>query len=345
MRAPSMIFALLFLAALPEAFAQQQKPRVVVSNFYEENDLFADTDQHYTQGLKFSFLMEREGTPPWMEKLVPGLWSFFGDENLPSLHNAGWSLGQNMYTPDEITFTHLDPDDRPYAGWLYIGRLLQISADCDATAPLPPGADACQEQLHSFELDLGVVGPASGARWAQTQVHKIIDSPEPLGWGHQIGNEPAALLLYRGKWRFPNRSLTFDATPSAGFALGNVLTYLSAGGTLRLGRNLSGFPGDLIPAVNRRTPAAWEIYGFAGAEGRLMGVNIFLDGNHFQDSASVDKKSFVYDLSYGAAVRYKPLRVTFTRVRRSEEFEPRSGRPLDPQEFGSVILSWERSFS
>lgn len=345
MRAPSTILVLLCVLATSDALAQQANPRVVVSNFYEENDVFADTDQHYTQGLKLSYLVEQDGTPPWMERLVPRLWSLFGDENLPSTYNSGWSLGQNIYTPDDINFAGLNPDDRPYAGWLYVGRLLQISDDCDPTAPLPPGADPCRQQQHSFELDLGVVGPASQAGWAQTKLHEIIESDEPMGWDYQLGNEPAALLLYRGRWRFPNRSLTFDAIPSAGFALGNVLTYLSAGGMVRLGRNLSGFGGDVLPGVNRIRPASWEAYGFAGAEGRLVGVNIFLDGNHFRESASVDKKSFVYDLSYGAAVRYKPLRVTYTRVVRSQEFEPRSGRDLDPQEFGSVILSWERSFS
>jgi lipid A 3-O-deacylase len=328
--------------AAAQGAGELPRPRIVSSNFYEENDVFADTDRHYTQGLKLSLLYEQEGTPPWLEDLVPRLWSVFGDEDLPPAHNAGWTLGQNIYTGEDIRRATPDPDDRPWAGWLYLGRLLQISSDCDPLADVEGGA-VCREQQHTFELDLGVVGPASGADWAQSALHEIIDSAEPQGWRHQLGNEPGLLLLYKGKWRFPNRSQTFDFIPHGGMALGNVLTSLSAGGTVRLGFHLSGFGGDVLPAVRRlEGRPTWEAYVFGGAEGRLLGVNIFLDGNHFRDSASVDKEPFVHDLSYGAAVRYKQLRLTYTLVRRSPEFEPRSGRDLGTQDFGSVIVSWER---
>jgi hypothetical protein len=337
------------LLTLPGAAAQDAppKPRIVAWSFHEENDVFAETDVHYTQGLKFTLLREQEGSPAWMENLAPVLWSGFGDEDLPFAFNGGWSFGQNMYNPEDIETAVPNPDDRPWAGWLYLGRMLQVSSDCDTETSLTAeeiaaGAVPCREQQHTFEADLGVVGPLSQAEWAQKTLHKLIGSAEPAGWDNQIGNQPGLLLLYTGKWRFPNRSRTFDAIPHVRIAAGNVLGFAAAGGTVRLGRNLTGFGGDLIPAVQRRPRPRCEAYLFVGAEARLVGVDVFLDGNQFRTSPSIDKEPFVYDLSGGGAVRYGNWRVTYTMVQRSPEFEPPSGRDLDPQKFGSFVLSWER---
>jgi lipid A 3-O-deacylase len=324
------------LVFLPGAIGAQV-PRAPLSSvsFYEENDVLTGTDHHYTQGLKLSFFRVEEGTPDWLSSLADTLWPILADNNIFFSKNAGWALGQNIYTGEDIRRASIDPDDRPWAGWLYVGRLLQITDLCSEADK------TCRQQQHTFELDLGVVGPASGAEWAQTWLHKRIESPEPMGWGNQLGDEPGLLLLYKGKWRFL-ASRTFDVVPHGGIALGNVLTYLSTGGTARVGFNLTGFPTDSIPAAARENRPQWEAYAFGGVDGRLTAVNIFLDGNHFRDSYSIDKEAFVYDLSYGGAIRYKQLRLTYTIVRRSPEFEPRSRRDLDPQNFGSFVLSWER---
>lgn len=37
-------------------------------------------------------------------------------------------------------------------------------------------------------------------------------------------------------------------------------------------------------------PPEWEAYVFAGAEGRGVASNIFLDGNTFEDSHTVDRE-------------------------------------------------------
>lgn len=62
-------------------------------------------------------------------------------------------------------------------------------------------------------------------------------------------------------------------------------------------------------------------YIFAGIEGRAVAHNIFLDGNTFQDSRSVDKKPFVGDLQAGIAVTLWRTRVSYTHVLRTREFD------------------------
>lgn len=343
--------ALVAALVLPGILGAQEppKPRVMAWTFYDENDVFAGTDQHYTQGFKFTMLREQKGSPKWIEKLAPILWSAFGNEKLPFSFNGGWSVGQNIYTPEDIEQSEPQPDDRPWAGWLYVGRMLQVSSDCDPTEEVPADAGVvrCREQQHTFEADVGVVGPLSQAEAVQTGLHEVLDNTPPKGWDNQIKNEPGLLLLYTGKWRFPNRSQTFDATPTTRIAVGGpgaVLAFASAGGTVRFGRNLSGFTGSLIPSVQRQTRPRWDAYVFAGAEARLVGVNVFLDGNYFHDdSPSAEKEPFVYDLTGGGSIRYKSFRMTYTLVQRSPEFEPPSGRDLDPQNFGSLALSWEKA--
>jgi len=300
--------------------------------FYEENDVFAHTDRYYTQGLKFAWSYPR-GRSPRVDRAGLRFWMWL-DREAPAVTQTGWSFGQNMYTPRDIQRRTQDRDDRPWAGWLYVGRTLVVQSLCAGQG------SGCRPEQHLFELDLGVVGELAAARWTQTEFHKLIDSPKPLGWDNQIGNEPGLLLRYRGERQFGNAIA--DASPRLVAALGNVFTYAGAGGTLRLGYNLSGFVAERIPAVLREEARPVEAYVFADLEGRGVLRNITLEGNTFRDSYSVEKKRWIYEFAFGAAARWKGWSVTYTRVHRSPEFVARSGRSVEPQEFGSVALSWSR---
>ena len=76
---------------------------------------------------------------------------------------------------------------------------------------------------------------------------------------------------------------------------------------------------------------------FARADGRLVARNIFLDGNTFRDSASVERKWPVADLSVGASLNYKNTKLTYALVYRTEEFVGQSAGEL----FGSITASIE----
>jgi hypothetical protein len=81
---------------------------------------------------------------------------------------------------------------------------------------------------------------------------------------------------------------------------------------------------------------AFSAYIFAGADGRAIARNIFLDGNSFETSRSVSKKNLVGDLELGAAVAGERWRLSFTHVFRSKEYR---GQPSSDQ-FGSVNLTF-----
>ena len=111
---------------------------------------------------------------------------------------------------------------------------------------------------------------------------------------------------------------------------------------LRLGCNLRSDVGP--PAISPsfpgsayfRTRSSWSGYLFAGVEGRLMARNIFLDGNTFQDSHSVQRRIGVGDLQVGAALRYRNVRVSFANVYRSKEFDGQQ----EPTEYGAINLTF-----
>ena len=76
-------------------------------------------------------------------------------------------------------------------------------------------------------------------------------------------------------------------------------------------------------------------YLFAGVEGRAVARNIFLDGNTFRDSRSVDKEPLVGDLQFGFALTWSDVRLGYTHVLRTREFKTQG----KTSEFGAVSLS------
>ena len=332
------------LAAGGSAFAQTAAPQTErarsapVFTMYFENDTFTGTDQHYTNGLKFSWLsadLTDWGQTGWRKNVV---------EALPFVNrpdgqkNLGFAFGQNIYTPRNIEVTNPDPNDRPYAGWSYL-ELAFVSKT-------PAVADM-------LALQVGIVGPHSLAEDSQRIVHRQISSAEPRGWDYQLRDEIGVNVVYERRWRLYGRALLntlgIDLVPHAGASLGNVQTYANAGGTVRLGINLpsdfgvqlaragsiGGTPtDDLDPrvALNRN----FSLFVFGAADGRAIARDLFLDGNTFRDSRSVDKEPFVADLSAGVGLIAGRWQLTYTQVWRTREFKTQRG---DYNNFGSVSLS------
>jgi hypothetical protein len=79
---------------------------------------------------------------------------------------------------------------------------------------------------------------------------------------------------------------------------------------------------------------AFNWYLFAGGEGRAVARNIFLDGNTFRDSHSIDKNEFIAEFQSGLAASYGRTRLVFTTVLRSPEVEGDDKWNL----FGSLTL-------
>ncbi len=324
-----LVLALLLWAG--SAFATGESGRnkgTFTINF--ENDVLGadDSDQHYTNGLLFSYQTGANRVWSWLDGWARRHYFLEPEVRL----HASLALGQNLYTPEDISTTELVVDDRPYAGWLHADLGLVGMTD---------------EVLRTMQLSLGLVGPAAGGEQLQKWFHEVIDSPEPMGWHNQLNNELTLMLVFEQKWRNIRKTgflgLDLDLSPHGSVALGNVFTYGGVGGTIRLGQGLQRDFGP--PRIPPAPPGSgyfvpgggfgWYIFG--GLDGRLMLRNIFLDGNTFSASHSVDKNLLVGDIVGGLAISGLGMRLGLTYVQRSPEFKGQHS----PDHFGSITISFQ----
>jgi len=304
-----------------------------------ENDVFFDTDRDYTNGVLFSYTFGPDKTPDFLQDAALALPHMLPDSMgvFPRGIDVRGSveLGQDIYTPTDISLVNPPLTERPYAGFLYLGFGVM-------TDPESPTTRDAQEQL---QLQLGVVGPDSLAENTQKWIHALGGFQKPMGWDTQLKNEPALELTYERSWRFRPVPVAFglnaDLLPHIGGAVGNVYDYVNAGAMGRIGFNL---PNDFGPArIDPSLPGSsyfasehdWSVYAFAGIDGRAMGHNIFLDGNTFEHSRSVPKNVLVGDAQFGLMLQYAAYRLSFTHVFRTKEYRRQPG----VDQFGAVNLS------
>lgn len=273
-----------------------------------ENDAVADTDHRYTNGFELSYLSAASD----------------------SGRRFGIRLGHQIFTPDDTDTTEPLPDQRPYAAWAYAGFSLVYDRG---------------NTLDTWLLNVGIVGPDAKGEDLQESVHELLGSHQSNGWANQLGNEVGAQLIYERRWRglLQTRGGGFgvELTPHVGGSLGNIQTYANAGFTFRFGNDLRSDYG--VPRIRPSLPGsaffeprdAFGWYVFAGVDGRATAHDIFLDGNTTRESLSVDRKPFTVDLQAGLALIIKRVRLSYTYVLRSKQYE---GQP-DPDRFGSVSVS------
>ena len=245
-----------------------------------------------------------------------------------------YSVGQNLYTPEDIRAPSPDPLDRPYAAFLYGSAGFTSITD---------------NHIDDLELTLGVVGPLAFGEQTQKQVHEWVGSPEPQGWDFQLENEPGLILSWQRSWPEAFAAtpgpLHMRVTPHVGTTLGNVYTYANVGPDPAAAAGRRPLADPAAEGCARRSPAAassrppsnaWAWSVFAGVEGRAVGRNIFLDGNSFRDSRSVDRRYFVADASAGLSLTYGAARISYTFNWRSREFD----RQDDPSIFGAIAVGY-----
>jgi len=316
------------ITSTPQAPRPLQEDPGAFLGFSFENDVFANTDRGYTNGVRLAYTTSETGTPDWVADAARAFPLFPGRAPIRST----FALGQSLYTPKDIKLRDPDPRDRPYAGWLY-----------GSAAVLADSGD----RLDKLELQLGVVGPYALGEEVQNTVHGIIGSQKARGWSHQLHNEPGIILSYEHTWRGAYAAtpfgMGFDLSPYVGASLGNVLTQASVGATARLGYDL---PADYGPPRIRPSiqgsdffipTSGFSWYLFASIEGRVVARNIFLDGNTFEDSPHVTKNPLVGDLQVGLAIQINDVRIAYTHVYRTQEFEEQHNRF---SQYGAFTLSW-----
>lgn len=293
------------------AAAAQESARPLALGFYLDNDQIAGSDRSYTSGLKLSLIVPLAARPaagPRTDRSAV--------RTGPTSHRAfTLALAQHIFTPEDLDSRHPIPNDRPYAGLLYvsIGLLSRGPAS---------------QQI--WELTLGTTGPASGAERSQKWLHGLFNLIEPQGWDNQLKNQAVAALVTQRKWK----SLLNGATSGWGLALvphleaglGNLYTYARTGAQLRVGRNQADDFGISLPRPDGsrsdgfREPGPSRLSVYAAADAMYVLRDILLDGEGASGIPRVDRIPWVVTLGLGAALGGRRLQLNLDYFLWSKRF-------------------------
>ena len=348
-----------------------------------ENDVAGaiKSDKYYTQGAQIGYTFRYDKDDAGlMARAASPLCRLFGFDangaNGSKVLGAGTLLiGQQLFTPRDTSALAPIPDDRPYAGWLYLGLRQELLQPLAASSG--NGSEGHRRwRTHALELQLGVVGPSALGEQTQRAAHDLDGSDHSNGWDNQISDRFGAQAFYNFSTRLDSfeigngsSGVVADWLFHAGGAAGNLQQHVEAGTVVRLGRNMGPMqqrtivPSALTASLKSTDPTvlamqaakpnldtkecgflfgAKECYVFAGVAARGVRKNIFLESTTNGAGALVSPDRLVYELTWGFRARYSWARFDYISTTRSREFQPAPANPLDGDgrhAFGSFTMS------
>ncbi len=299
------------------------------SNIYLENDKYFGTDDGYSTGNQITALYH-------ISKENYDLFDLLGYKDRKTYSYITFSLTNQIFTPTDFNTSTLITNDRPYAGWAYIQTSIHKTTN---------------NELRSLSLKIGAVGSKSGSEQIQNEFHRFIDAEISQGWKNQLNNELAINLKYTQKWRYySNISNDFQSSlvPFVSAELGNIAINATSGLMARIGWNI---PKDYgVSSIDLGADPGIPVYGefknmkikpwslsfnFTAAASAIA-RDIFLDGNTFSNSHSVDKKHLIFHYGLGFTLRYNNIIVDVMEVQTTKQFKLQK----KSHGVGSIIVSY-----
>jgi lipid A 3-O-deacylase len=271
----------------------------VDNDLFTRLDLWAASDYEYTHGIRL--WLERTGNTAFLKPVDEWLLPECSARRTPCVTRI--QIGQEMYTPRLESSGDPIPGQRAHAGWVHAS----VSR-----------AARTQRAETEYELQLGVIGPASLAEQTQKAIHKVFGMRNPMGWDHQLPTQPTLQLRVQRSAVVASTSMG-SMTPALGYSMvsqaGNALIQMSAAVSTALCYNRSCGSTEM----DRHETFSARFVATGGP--RVVLHNVFLEGGRRGSAASVDARNIVWLGSAGAAVRWKRLGVAFEKVFRSREYE------------------------
>ncbi len=246
------------------------------------NDKFVNRDQYYTSGVYITY-----------KKVIEN--NFFSKNKADKLQYA-LTLGNEIYTPKNISSTNVNDFDRPYAGWTY-GKY-ELTTINDKSAFI-------------VASEIGVTGKESLSGDLQTWYHNLFGINSSPPWTEEIAfkilfNIKAAHIF---NWKLnQSNALDYKIATSLGtkdIFLDNDIRYVFGrfNGFKRTSRNG-------VIAINNKN----EFYGFVGVAYRYVAHNALIHGSLFKDEVlfTTPIENHLLKLEIGGVVKVK--RNTFKLV-------------------------------
>jgi lipid A 3-O-deacylase len=282
-----------------------------------DNDSAADSDDQYTSGLSLSYVSRHAPSfadAPLVDGVAQALdrhWPFGPEDQRFVIY----SLSHRIFTPTDLSAREPVEGDLPYSALLY------------ATATV--GSQG-EDTLTAASLSLGLAGPAALGEPVQSTIHRWIGAEDPQGWDEQLDHEP---LLNVG---LEHRRRLYDLGSAGGFgadllgalsgSVGNLQTQATVASTARVGLRIpknfhmqTNFLAEESLGLRAREPLAGtrSIYAYAGFAATALANAIYLDGNTFSDSHSVEHDGYVLRGSVGVAAQLGRVLVSVAYERAS----------------------------
>jgi lipid A 3-O-deacylase len=322
MKIKSFLLISLLLTMFQFSYADTQWQSVTF-----DNDLFRGSDNGYTNGLYYSWIdVETDATPVIKNVLTQPFEFLLPDETI-LLKASGYTLGQTMITPSDITIEDPNQDEVPYSGLLvFTNSSLYIYED----------------YADYIGASFGIVGPASLAGDSQKSVHSATGSTEPEGWGTQLNDEFVFTISRKRSWRtWKSNTSNMEFITSAGVAAGTIESHAKVSTMLIYGSNLgNSFASALLSGNRTSNPIAigggWFVFHCLSAGYTLN--NIALDGNTFQNSRSVNYQHNKFSVMTGIAYSWHDWSLTLALV--DDNVLSSDLDTDDATQYGSFTVGW-----
>jgi hypothetical protein len=269
-----------------------------------DNDALMNTDWYYTQGLIVQVVL-----PCLVKNPVNRLFFQLRD----AVNYYGIAVSQEMYTPTDIQDSLIIPNDRPYAGVLYF-RSIKVSNNEKEKTKL------------TSQLDLGVLGPSSGAGYTQKSIHEINGLIPPNGWAFQLQNMPYINYNVMFDKGMSKSSEFLDVIYSAGARIGTVYDDIQLGLKLRSGLLSNYFSGVTAQDMTLTSHKDILAYFYGSTNVKAVLYNALLTGGMFiSDNPHALNYSeishFVGSCNAGIFIGYRGIGARFEFTGQSPEFK------------------------
>ena len=251
--------------------------------FAFDNDVLVPghRDQDYTYGLNFTQTGKSASTASLtLNKPLVAIdnWIGFGRSTLSTQETFSREIGAFGFTPEDITVSEPNPNDRPYASLVYLSSSREQVDLVDNVA--------WKSTLTVGALGLGVVGEL------QNLAHEITSGKTAQGWDNQIsdgGELTGRYVIARQKY-FDSFSENVEVKSTVQASVG-YLTEASWSLSMRTGRIHSPWAsfnpelasyGEKSSYSSNAKPVS-ERYFWAGVAVKARAYNAFLQGQ-FRDS-------------------------------------------------------------
>ena len=269
-------------------------------NVIFDNDIFANRDYYYTNGLRIEFIAAFANTSPLNYILISA--------KNKDIQLSGFSVVQNIYTPTNPDTSVILYGDHPFSAYLTIGQFRETY-------------DLTRKLRIKSEFDIGVIGPASFGGKVQSSIHEI----EPVGWHNQVKNDLVinySLVIEKG---LLNSSI-FELNALGRASVGTLYNKAGGGFNMRFGHFLPVYHGPSSIFENKNPAGRYQFWLFSKAVIDVIAYDATLQGGMFtHDNPYVlsanNLNRFVLQASAGIAIYYNSIGLEYEQFYLSPRFK------------------------